>query len=1781
MKRKVQKLLSIMMAFVIAIGAIMIAPQKAEAYTMPSAPYKFHWYDLQRFLEPPGGGRYSTSIKWTHFKPTESGQKHAAGYCIDPHRKQAGSKGQETSAKGVQILNGKIGKTDGNTLAKCLKYGYAYHHYYRPSDAPKPVPGGIRDDVWSERRNFYVTQLAMWSFIQGWSDADVDKLQPNSDWIRGQGIKKEDIGRMKRHIKEIRRKVLADKTNNIPKIWVKPEKAKDGDIIAFDGNKVSPEDIWDPAHFKDTRKMTLESTNKWLDGTQLVKEDGTVLATASGGKIKYHGLIAGDKFKVVFPAGAPPNTTMTYKIHGKPMVPVAYMYLFGEYYQRIISLIQLKFGVDCTGLVTNGPINTPTPDLNKIKIKKVDEEGNPLEGALFKCEGPGGPYTAETDVNGFAVFDNLVNGKYTVTEESAPAGYETSDEVWEVTLPDQNNHEKVLQIKNKKESPVMYAITVRKKNEDGNRLEGVKFKCWTEDGYYRERDTDKNGIAHFDKLSPDTYYVQEIATIDGYKLDNTVYKVQVPKDGTNAQIVYLDVVNKVNRNEAQIKKVDADTGEPLAGAKFRITGPEGFDQELTSGEDGLVHLTDLKPGEYTVQEIKAPTGYNLATKPYYFTIHTDPSKNKFEHVLENIPIKNKVKIKKIDEATLQPLKGAKFNITGPDGYVKTETTNTLGEIDLGDVLYGDYTITEIESPEGYQMLEKPVKFSVTKDGEEQIIKIKNKKKIGELKLYKTDEETGKPLQYAKYRIQGPGGYDVEIQTDKDGIIHVDFAEYGKYTVQEIEAPEGYVLNDKIWEIDVTEHKQVYEIRATNRVAQGKVIIDKVDDIGQPVPNATFEIKRQDGEYTKQGTTDDNGHLEFNKVPWGRYQLKEISAPDGYVLDPSARDFVLEKDQQEFKYQYVNRRIKGQLIITKIDKDTKQPLKGATFEIKKGNQLIQTVTTDDTGVAKLDQLPYGEYTVIEKEAPPGYLLNTTPQKINIVQDAEIYHVTFENKAGKGNIEITKTEDGSGRKLAGAEFAIWDKSMAQVDTVVTGESGVGVSSSLPVGTYYIQETRAPEGYVIDPKMHTVVIGEEGRVIKYSMPNKQILGKVKIRKVDAVTGTTLEGVEFKIYDKANPDVVVDTLVTDEFGMATSKELPFGDYIIKESKTPNGYFPLVKDYEFKIDRHDKVVEFTIENKPILVDVIVNKTGETTGKALPGAVFQLKKNGEIMNFKVGTQVISSLTTDSQGKIKFPQKLGVGKYELIEIKAPSGYLSAKPVKFEITADSVKENPNGIVINVKDKEIKGDVKLVKVDEDTGKPMPNITFELFDKNDNSLGKYTTDENGVIEVKDLDYGEYYFKEVSKPHGYVEDTEKIYFMIQKDGQTITLNKTNKLIDGDVELTKVDIDTGETLSGVTFKLVNANTNEVVGTYTTDSTGKFRVNDLPFGKYYIKEIQGLEGYESDDSPEVFYIQESGELITITKYNKKIKGKIQINKTDVSDGKVIPDCGFRIWKDDKKTIVIEGKTDKNGIAEFELGYGKYYYQEFDAPEGYVLDNRLYPFEIKENGEIVKAHMTNEKIKGTMELSKVDISNGMLIPNAKFKIYKEDKKTVVVKGMTDQNGIAKFNLEYGKYYYQEYDAPNGYILDESLFPFEIKINGDIVKCQMTNKPETGGLIINKVDGKTGESLQGATFGLYCGKDKVLEGVTDQNGRLEITGLSIGTYTLKEEKAPAGYQNLDQQFEIKIDEINEVETLKVCNWKYGVPAPTPMKPLVQTGTVVTTGATLAGILSAGAYIFLRRRH
>ena len=225
---------------------------------------------------------------------------------------------------------------------------------------------------------------------------------------------------------------------------------------------------------------------------------------------------------------------------------------------------------------------------------------------------------------------------------------------------------------------------------------------------------------------------------------------------------------------------------------------------------------------------------------------------------------------------------------------------------------------------------------------------------------------------------------------------------------------------------------------------------------------------------------------------------------------------------------------------------------------------------------------------------------------------------------------------------------------------------------------------------------------------------------------------------------------------------------------------------------------------------------------------------------------------------------------------------------------------------------------------------------------------------------------------------------------------------------------------------------------SNDNDWKYQWNDLDGAyEWTVDEVNVPEGY-------IKTITNNDTSFIIT--NTKIVGKLEITKTDIADGALLPNAGFRIY-DENKNVIAEGRTNDQGIATFELGYGKYYYQEFDAPEGYVIDETLFPFEIKTNGEIVKAQMTNTKIVGKLEITKTDIADGTLLPNAGFRIYDENKN-VIAEGRTNDQGIAIFELGYGKYYYQEFDAPEGYVIDETLFPFEIKTNGEIVKAQMTN-------------------------------------------------------------------------------------------------------------------------------------
>ena len=314
---------------------------------------------------------------------------------------------------------------------------------------------------------------------------------------------------------------------------------------------------------------------------------------------------------------------------------------------------------------------------------------------------------------------------------------------------------------------------------------------------------------------------------------------------------------------------------------------------------------------------------------------------------------------------------------------------------------------------------------------------------------------------------------------------------------------------------------------------------------------------------------------------------------------------------------------------------------------------------------------------------------------------------------------------------------------------------------------------------------------------------------------------------------------------------------------------------------------------------------------------------------------------------------------------------------------------------------------------------------------------------------------KETKSPTGYNPNNKKYPFSITENGQVVNITDDghetieNTPQTGNLEIIKRSSD-GK-LEGFSFKVTGTTITgeQYEQVFKTDKDGKISISGLRVGTYTVHEIADEENVRYNLPADKTVIVENGKTAQAEMFNQEIEVPFEITKTDISTGEPIPNTSFRI-RNSNGDVVVEGKTDKDGIAKFVLVCGKYTYQEFDAPTGYIIDSKEYPFEIKPDDTIVKAEMTNIGT-GTLELTKTDISTGKTIPDCGVEIL-DSNKNVIFRGTTDSNGKVVFsNLSYGKYYYREYNAPNGYILDETPYEFEIKTNGQIVKCVMTNEAE----------------------------------------------------------------------------------------------------------------------------------
>ncbi|MGG5462917.1 SpaA isopeptide-forming pilin-related protein [Clostridium sp. B9] len=941
---------------------------------------------------------------------------------------------------------------------------------------------------------------------------------------------------------------------------------------------------------------------------------------------------------------------------------------------------------------------------------------------------------------------------------------------------------------------------------------------------------------------------------------------------------------------------------------------------------------------------------------------------------------------------------------------------------------------------------------------------------------------------------------------------------------------------------------------------GAVQVIKKGDDGKLLTGAKFVLKNANGENVAEATSQD-GKAVFNDIKPAEYTIHEVEAPQGYLVTNPVN--VTVKPNKVSIAEMTDTQIKGKIQVLKVDEETNTPLQGAEFEITQDGKHIETITTGENGIATSSLLPFGNYLVKEIKAPAKYVLNGEEHPVTISENGKTIEITHTNKIIKGKVAVKKTDSEiADLNLEGAEFTIYDNNKNSVATITTNKDGYAESEPLNYGTYTMQETKAPKGYLLINKVWDINITEDGKVYSYDITNDVIKGKLQIVKVDSENEEKpVESAGFDVIavnvNGIKEGTVVDHVVTDKNGFAYTKDLRYGDYKFHEIDTPKGYWKSDKDYSFSITENGKTYVKYVKNSPIQAKVRVIKVDSKDGKPLKGVKFQIrnadtKKLVEFTNFiGIIPYKTTTLETNKNGELVTPQNLAYGNYVLEEVEPLEGYIKANPIPFKIDENSVLEEIKdlGTIYTQKvfNDRITANMELLKLDKETNKPLSNIEFKVTALDGFMKGQtwnLKSDDKGLVSLKGLEYGNYRVDEVKTRWNYVLNKEPIFFSVKENGKTIKLQMTNKKIRGSVELFKFDKDTNRPLEGVKFDLLNGD-NKKVGTYTTDNTGKITVNNLEAGNYTWVEVEAIDHYNKVDKKYDFNIYKDGQLEKIDVANTVKTGELDFSKTDVTTGDSIDGAKVKITglEPQNKHINIEFISSKEG-NKFTLPEGKYTFEETSAPNGYRINKEVGTFEIKD-GEITKANLKDERKEGDLEFTKTDVTTGKVIEGAKIKITCiEGLSEGKVIEFTSFNDVNKFTLDEGKYTFEEISAPNGYEINKEVGTFEIK-DGQVTKANLKDERTTGVLEFTKTDVATGEILEGAKIKIEC-----LEGL-DQGKVIEFTSskegnkftLAKGKYRISETQAPNGYELTNETGEFEINEQGQVVKCNLTNKKFEI--------------------------------------
>ena len=855
-------------------------------------------------------------------------------------------------------------------------------------------------------------------------------------------------------------------------------------------------------------------------------------------------------------------------------------------------------------------------------IKKNIANGEPIEGVTYRIEQIDGSFstTATTDSHGRIFLDSIPVGTYKVTEINVPSHVILCPIPQEVVL------------KAGETSTVTFfnalkpTLEIRKVDSvTGDPVKGAKFQIWyasnhTDTGelndlgiYY----TDESGKIFLSEVKDGWYKVTELEAPQGYSIKEPATQECFISGGESKVLTF----ENVPLSAIIIRKVDSETGQPLEGAWFRIRYLDGTSGtggtvigEYRTSSNGTIVVTGLKAGTYVCEEISAPDGYVItdATETVYLS---GKDQDVITVTFGNDKMGSLLIIKK-DAVTGAPISDVEFLVTDSDGSVigtanGKYVTDSAGTIRIDGLTPGMTVIAkEVRAKDGYILDDTPQSIKIKRNSV-MTLEFRNQPKGGVL-VKKVDAVTNEPISDVEFLVTDSDGNFIgnangKFITDSAGTFTIaDVAPGTTLVIKETRAKDGYLLDDTPQTVKVKSN-EVVTVEFRNQ-PKGNLIIVKQDSITkEPLEGVQFKIVYADGSYVdaEGGTlssnglywTDKEGKITISGIS-GTVVVSEVETIPGYTIDENSRTQTVVVNPNDTQTLYFYNTPVGGLQIIKSDKDSGKRISGVKFEIRKMNgETIGAYTTDSDGVIYLPEAESGWYTVTELEAASGYLLDTTPHRIE-VKDGQTATLEITNRKAC-SILIHKIDANTGDGIYGVTFVIYDSGRNPIMEVATDQDGYAyVDKELTAGKYYIRELEAADGYILDKQYKTVYVSP-GKTVEIEWENTAVTGQIQIYKYAAeynevtgtAAGTPLKGAVYEIVN-ARSGKVVDYITTDARGVAASKPLPLTRYQIREVTAPSYWQIDPTVHDVTLEYPGQIIKISAYDKAANLGVSITKRG-------------------------------------------------------------------------------------------------------------------------------------------------------------------------------------------------------------------------------------------------------------------------------------------------------------------------------------------------------------------------------------------------------------------------------------------------------------------------------------------------------------------------------------------------------------------------------------------------------------